>query len=241
MSDYLKSSAQLDPVSHMGRRSLLIGLGAGALGATGMAGRAMAATPVPVLPVPPNGALAFRIMRNGSVIGKHSLTFRQNGDTLLVEVAVEILVKFGPIPVYRYVHRASETLRDGVLIAADGKTNDDGKARSMTARLESEGLVVNGSLSGRYVAPPGTMMANHWNKDELKGPMVNPQGGKLLRPVVTPGPEEAIALASGKTVEAKRFNLSGDARLDLWYDRDNVWASTRFSPEDGSEVLYERI
>jgi len=128
-----------------------------------------------------------------------------------------------------------------VLIAADGKTNDDGKARSMTARLGPEGLVVEGTLGGRYVAPKGTMIANHWNRDELKGPMVNPQGGKLLRPVVTPGPEQAIALASGKTVPAKRFSLSGDVRLDLWYDRADMWTSTRFVPEDGSEVLYERI
>ena len=111
----------------------------------------------------------------------------------------------------------------------------------MNAQARPEGLVVEGSLSGRYVAPPGTMVANHWNREELSGPMINPQGGMLLRPLVTPGPEEAVLMASGKRVAARRFNLSGDARLDLWYDRSNTWAATRFNPEDGSEVLYERI
>ena len=237
MSGCTRLNVQCDPVSRIGRRGLLACLGAACVSGLARPGKAAQAEALPV----PEGGLAFRIVRNGSEIGKHTVTFRQDGNTLRVDVAVEILVKFGPIPVYRYVHNASETWRGGILVAADGKTNDDGKARSMNAQAGPEGLVVEGTLSGRYVAPPGTMVANHWNRDELNGPMINPQGGMLLRPLVTPGPEEGVLLASGKRVPAKRFNLSGDARLDLWYDRSNTWAATRFNPEDGSEVLYERI
>ncbi len=245
MSDCTRSNAQPDlgnppgPGRRLGRRTLLLSLGA--VCAPGLAASAGTEPPARKLPVPAGGSLAFRILRNGSEIGRHVVTFRQDGDTLRVDVAVDIVVKFGPIPVYRYVHRASEFWRDGVLIAADGKTNDDGKARSMTARLGPEGLVVEGTLGGRYVAPPGTLVANHWNRDELNGPMINPQGGKLLRPLVTRGPEEPVALASGGKLPARRFGLSGDVTLDLWYDRSDTWAATRFIPEDGSEVLYERI
>ena len=51
----------------------------------------------------------------------------------------------------------------------------------------------------------------------------------------------AVSGNGAPQVPARRFNLSGDARLDLWYDRSNSWAATRFNPEDGSEVLFERI
>lgn len=238
MSGCTRLKIQSEPSGRIERRGLLACLGAVCVSGLARPGQA---APTLGLPVPDRGGLAFRIVRGGSEIGKHTVTFRQDGNTLRVDIAVEILVKFGPIPVYRYVHNASETWRGGLLVAADGKTNDDGKARSMNAQAGPEGLVVEGSLSGRYVAPPGTLVANHWNREELSGPMINPQGGKLLRPLVTPGPEEAVLLASGNRVPASRFNLSGDARLDLWYDRANAWAATRFNPEDGSEVMYERI
>ena len=227
MSVYTKLNARFD------RRAVLGGLAALSMSRIARADDAS--------PIPASGSLGFRIVRNGNAIGKHLLTFRQDGDTLRVEVAVDIVVTIGPIAVFRYVHRSSETLRDDVLIAADGRTNDDGKQASMTARLGPDGLQVQGSAGGNYVAPSGAMMANHWNHRELDGPMINPQGGKLLRPVVTPYPEELIALASGRNVAARRFNLSGDAKLDLWYDRTQTWAATRFVAEDGSEVLYERL
>ncbi len=237
MSVYTRSNVRPDPGQRLARRSVLGGLAA--LSASGMTGLAKAAAPA--LPVPDTGSLAFRIRRNDKDIGSHRLAFRQDGDNLLVDVAVEIVVSFGPIPVFRYVHRASETWRDGVLVAADGKTNDDGKMESMTARLGPDGLVVQGTTGGRYIAPPGAMTANHWNHRELAVPVINPQGGRLLRPIVTAFPEEPVSLASGKKIAARRFNLSGDAKLDLWYDRTETWTATRFVAEDGSIVLYERI
>lgn len=229
MSVYIRSVLRPDRLS---RRSALAGL---AVMATGIAGTASAA------PVPPDGSLVFRIRRKGSEIGQHAVRFRQNGDALRVDVTVEIVLKFGPIPVYRYNHRASEDWRGGALVAADGKTNDDGTAHAMTARLEPDGLQVDGSDSGRYVAPLGALTANHWNQRELDGPMINPQGGKLLRPVIVAYPEEPIALASGRKIPARRYNFSGDAKLDLWYDRSGTWSRTRFIAEDGSEVFYDLV
>jgi hypothetical protein len=63
------------------------------------------------------------------------------------------------------------------------------------------------------------MMPSHWNHRELDGPMINPQGGKLMGAVVTPYPVGQVALASGRYVAARRFNLSGDTKMNLYYDR----------------------
>ena len=238
MSDCTRSSMRPERKADLSRR-VMLGRGiALAVAASTLPGKT--ARSAQSLPVPSSRSLNFRILRKGDQIGTHSINFHDDGTALRVEVAVGILVKFGPIPVYRYDHRVIEIWQGGALVSADAKTNDDGKAHFMTARLGPEGLLVEGSAGGPYVAPPGAILANHWNRAELDGPMINPQGGKLLRPIVSPGKEESVALASGRIVPARRYNLTGDAKLDLWYDHSDTWTATRFVAEDGSEILYER-
>ena len=83
----------------MTRRLLLAGAAAIASGRTAHA----------ALPVPSGNKLNFRLMRHGAPIGTHMMTFRGDGDVLIVDIAVDVLVKFGPIPLVRYAHRNQET------------------------------------------------------------------------------------------------------------------------------------
>lgn len=53
------------------------------------------------LPVPEGDRLGFNIVRKGSRIGTHILTFKRDGRTLRVDVAADIAVSFGPIVVFR--------------------------------------------------------------------------------------------------------------------------------------------
>jgi hypothetical protein len=192
------------------------------------------------LPVPPAGRLGFRIVREGKQIGTHQLSFRQSGDNLLVEIAVDIAVSFGPIVVFRYKLRSVETWQGGMLTAGDGRANDDGTAYSMTARQGPEGLRVEGNDTAGYNAPMASILATHWNRAELAQPMINPQGGKLLRPTVTPRGVETISV-TGRPTQAQRYNLTGDVRLDLWYDEANQWCAGLFVAKDGSMVRYEKV
>lgn len=215
----------------IGRRGLAAGLAA-VLAVPRAAGAA--------LPVPPGDRLAFHILRGDSEIGSHTMIFTQRGQNLVVTSDVKIVIYLGPIAVFRYVHHVIETWDGGRFIAAEATTNDDGTAHFMRARQSAEGMMIDGSISGRYVAPPGALLATHWNRAELNGPMINPQGGKLLEPVVTPEPEAPIPLADGRRIPARRYSLTGDTKLDLWYDRADVWSATRFVAQDGSVVLYRR-
>ena len=83
--------------------------------------------------VPAAGHLAFRAERNGSAIGNHTLTFARQGEMLSVDIAVDYLVKFGPIPVFRYKLRARETWHGDVLAEIVATTNDDGQVDFMRA------------------------------------------------------------------------------------------------------------
>ena len=190
--------------------------------------------------VPESGRLAFQAFRNGSAIGTHSLVFTRRGAELGVTIAVDYVVKFGPIPVYRYALRATETWRGDDLLSVRAETNDDGEAAFMRADRVDGRLAVDGSKSGRYTAPAGAIAATHWNPRELDGPMINPQNGDLMAFTVAPRGGTTVTLASGATTDAQHFALTGPSALDLWYDRAGVWAALRAVARDGSLITYVR-
>lgn len=211
----------------MTRRNMLAGAAAMA------AGPALAA-------VPATGVLAFRALRNGSALGTHRLTFQQRGAELSVAIAVDYVVYLGPIPVFRYTLRGTELWRGDALVSVQAQTDDDGAKAWMRAEADGGRLQVDGSKSGRYVAPPGAIAATHWNRREVEAPMINPQNGELLAFTVAPGGTDNVALASGATVAARRYALTGPSVMDLWYEADGVWASLRAVARDGSVITYQR-
>lgn len=222
----------------LSRRTVLAGIAAAA---------AAPARAAPAkLPVPPGNRLDFTILRAGATVGSHALRFARQGAALQITSDVSIVIYLGPIPVYRYTHHVDETWDvaadgSGALTHATAATNDDGAKHFMRARATPHGLAVEGDQGGSYTAPPGTLIATHWNRAELDGPMVNPQGGKLLAPDVTRGKLAPVKLANGQSVEAHRYALTGDATLDLWYDLAAQWTATRFVASDDSVVLYRRV
>lgn len=215
----------------IGRRAVLL---AGA--AATVAGSASAG-----LPVPPGDILAFRLIRHGNEIGHHTLTFDHQGDTLTVRVAVEARVTLLSIPIVHYTHSVVEVWQDGQLASVTGETNKNGQHEWVNARRGSEGLVVLGSKTQRYIAPEPAGSTSYWNKRLLDGPMISLEDGVLLRPKVVEERVEPIPLASGATIPADHYNLSGAFRVDLWYDRTDTWASLGLPAADGSYVHYERL
>ena len=214
----------------IGRRAVLL---AGA----GFAAHQAAAA----LPVPPGSVLAFRLVRHGNEIGRHTLTFECRGDTLTTRVAVDALVSFISIPIVRYTHRVVETWQAGTLIGLVGETDKNGQHEWVNAHRADEGLVVLGSKTARYIAPEPAIGTSYWNKRMLDGPMISLEDGVLLRPKVAVHPAETIRLASGGTIAADHYNLSGSFAVDVWSDRADTWAGLAFTVADGSAVHYQRL
>ena len=192
------------------------------------------------LTVPKNGRLAFEIWRKGSQIGTHTLDFVQKDGALTITIAVRIAVFFGPIRLFHYTMDGVEQWTDGQIFHIETITNDDGKADHMRADRTTAGLMVQGTGTATYLAPPNALPATHWNIAELNGPWINPQNGKLDHPHIVSLGEEMVTLANSGMARGEHYRVSGDVSLDLWYGTDKSWLSLSFTGKDGSIIRYLR-
>lgn len=219
------------PRMAIGRRGAVAGIGGAAIATAGLLPRPAWAG------MPTNRRLAFNVLRNDRPIGTHVLSFAPAGPRLEVTVVVDMVVKWAGIVLYRYSLRGSETWQDGVLMAASGKTNDDGTNQEMRATRRDGRLMVEGTHGPSYTAPAGSICASHWNPAQLAAPMVDLQDGRLLDfQVAAKGP--ATVTASGTSLQADHFALTGPATLDLWYSQQKVWVQLRAKTWEGSVIDY---
>ena len=182
------------------------------------------------LPTPAGGRIGFEVVRKGSKLGTHVLRFGQDRDRLTVTVAVSLVYKLAGITLYRYTHNAVEVWSGGQVVALDSQTDDNGDRYQVSARREAAGLVVQGSAVARYVAPADALPATHWNRRELEVPWINTQDGRLVRLAVAKQGIASIPTATGK-IRAERFSLTGEVRMDLFYD-DQSWVGLTFLKGD---------
>ena len=211
----------------IGRRALLSGAAA------------MVTVPPHALPIPAGNRLGFDVVRGRSKLGTHVLTFEPGEGSLTVHIAVALAYRILGVTLYRYIHHATETWRDGEVVGIETETDDDGTRYRVSGHRESGELVVEGTRAPRYVAPANALPATHWNRRELVGPWINTQDGRLMRPTVTRSGIEAIPAANGTTLHARLFALTGDVHLDIFYNDRLGWAGLSFV-KDGVPIRYER-
>jgi hypothetical protein len=225
------------------RRSLLAGAGSAIL-ASALAPSIVraAVAPAPQLPFPPIQNLSFRILRKGSQIGTHDISFTgSQADALTAKIDVDIAVRFAFITMFRYTHHNVEKWSGGQFASMDAKTDYNGEPCYATVIRDNGVLNVEGSKAARYVAPSNALAATHWNSAELRGPMINPENGMLLSPKIACEGRSAVALASGATVPATKFTWRGQDSLDLWYQPDGAWTALTAQTSDGTTLTYERV
>ena len=212
----------------LSRRSLIIA-GAGALVA-----------PAAFAAVPASSRLAFAVSRGQDKVGEHIMRFSRSGAGLLVSTEVEMRVKLGPIPVFRYAHTATERWRDDSFASLTTRTDTNGKVEQVKAEATSSGVAIEGP-GGRLTAPATAAPLTHWNAAALEGPLFNPQLGKIMKVRTARAGRESVQLADGRSIQATRWTIRGEAEIDNWYDAAGAWAGLRGRLEDGSTMIYRRL
>jgi hypothetical protein len=190
---------------------------------------------------PTSGRMAFSASRSGSELGAHELTFTRRGSEWTVDIAIDYAVKIAFVTVFRYKLRGRETWVDGRLREARARTDNNGKPGFLNLRrLDGGEIEVDGSFKGRYRTPANWLVASHWNIDQLKAPMINPQDGEILRFNVALKGESKIVDAAGRLRVGRHYALAGANPLELWYDSRDEWIALRAKVWDGSTVAYIR-
>jgi hypothetical protein len=189
-----------------------------------------------------NAPLAFKIMLDGSEVGLHKVTFAGNrAENFTATISLDLAISRLLITLYRYSHRATEVWSGGRLATFDSKTNDDGTKDFCTIRRAGEEFAVEGSNGPRYLAPANALSSTHWNIDELKGPLINSQTGRMFHPKVSDKGSESVILASGAKIMAEHYGWPGEDALDLWYTADGTWTGLNAVTKSGSKLTYLRL
>jgi hypothetical protein len=210
----------------LGRRSLMLAAPALLTGAGALAA------------VPAGNRIAFAVTRNESPIGTHDLSFARDGGDVRVSIAIDFAVRFLGITAFRYTHRNTELWRGDRLLSIASTTDNNGTPLSVKARANGRGIEVEGTDSGRYVAPIEAISTSYWHGAFLRGQKIDTQGGKLLTTTLRRVGEETIPVA-GQQVAATHWRIDGDLALDIWYDAAGTWSRLRFI-NNGATILYSR-
>lgn len=221
------------------RRSVLAGLLGGGLllAAPGVAGRALALAAAG--PAPASGDLAFDVFRGDAVMGRHVLRFTPEADgRLTVSVEIDLAVAFGPITVYRYTHRNTESWAGGRLVAIRTRTDDDGTSYEVDGRAEGDGFVVQGA-DGRVEAPADVIPTSYWHPETPARPRwLDTQRGRLLDVAVADRGAVERPAPGGGTIDARAYDVTGDLTMTLWYRTGEPrWLGVAFDGR-GREVSY---
>jgi hypothetical protein len=179
-------------------------------------------------------ALEFDIAHEGDVVGHHRISFRQDGDRLVVhsELKIEVAVLF--ITVYRYQQTREEVWRKGQLIALVSTADDDGTPHDIEGQAGPDGLRMS-SGKDRWTLPRDSVPASFWNLSMVtgKGPLVDSLTGRILDNRVVNLGQETVR-AGGRDVVATHYRLEAKRPRDIWYDASGRWVKMRAIGRDGS-------
>lgn len=182
---------------------------------------------VPGMALAAPNRLAFQVFRNGTKVGEHQMSFAGDDDNPTITTNVDMVVKVGPVPVYKYKHAATERWAGGKWSSIDTTTNANGKIQKASAKA-LPGFVQLTGPKGAAKAPADAMPFSHWNQASFGKPLFNQQEGKMLKVTCT-------------RVKAGHWQVRGEAEIDDFYDASGNWLALQGKLEDGSKMEYRRV
>jgi hypothetical protein len=187
-----------------------------------------------------SGRLLFHVLRKGTKIGEHRVSFSAAGDDTLVDIDVAVTVMLGPITLLKYTHHDSERWRAGRFESLESHTVANGAQQKLSARRSGESILADGSKRGRLTLSGAAAPMSHWNGDAMRAPLFNPQDGRMMK-VGCAHSNGRFALPDTKVVAASKVVITGESEITDWYDASGAWLALRGKVADGSLVDYVRV
>ncbi len=191
----------------------------------------MLALGMPAMAAP--GPIAFRMIRGGSPVGTHRVTFRDlDGGILEARSEVRVEVKLMGFTVYRYSHDTAEQWRGDRLVSIASRLDRNGTPGFCEGRAEAGGFLLRGT-AGEARLPVDAAPLTWWRQTSFRPgvPLFDPRRGEVVQPGVTVSPHPC---GGAKVV------LVGGEGAEVVYDAAGGWAGFATTAEDGSAVRYEK-
>ena len=189
--------------------------------------------------VPQDGALTFTVLRDGSEIGEHKITFNQTGGDLQVDINTDIKVTLPliGIAVYRFEHQGHEVWRNGQLAALTSKTYDDGTDHKVDAAADGAALAVKSDIVDQTSAAT-IIPASLWNPALMQqSVLLNTLDGHEMPVQIETVGMEPVDVKGAKR-DAKHIRVTGGLERDLWYTPEGSLVRVSFAAKDGSKIEY---
>ncbi len=219
------------------RYASVLTLGAALFSLGGMMTPALANDPDEALPQ----NLYFDVTINGDPMGYHYVEYSRDGDELVVDINIDLRVKFAFITVFKYIHENQERWQGDTLMSLRSETLDSGDNFFVNAQREDGILAVEGSR-GEYEVEGSVASTTYWNYSSMTGNdrMLNSQKGDLLDYTLTRQGTETI-MARGEEIEADKYFLDSKIDTTIWYDTETKeWVKLEFDAR-GRTIEYTLV
>ncbi len=211
----------------IGRRSSAADIGRRRFTYAALAGLGMAVVPLvrrAASQLGPFKDLRFRVLRDGSEIGAHSIAFQSAGDRLTVRSAIRLQVKVAFITAFRYEHDGEEIWENGRIVSLRTRTDDDGPKYEVTGAPDGTGFRVVGP-GGPYVCRAGMLTSGAvWHPDYVRqSAIINVEQGGEMGLSSRKLAEEPVASAGGQVMAQKYRMVTPQCGGFVWYDSAMRW------------------
>jgi Family of unknown function (DUF6134) len=179
----------------------------------------------------------FHVTADGRSIGTHSFKVSGAAQNRNIQSTATFKARALLIPVYRYVHRDSESWQDGCLKKIDADTDDNGQNYPVHGYSDPHGF----HLTTGAMLPACVQTFAYWDKSFLQqSHLLNSQTGEFTSVNSTRVGVERINVV-GRPVEAEHFLLkTSKFTIDLWYSRTGEWLALETLTENGHRLRYEK-
>lgn len=186
---------------------------------------------------PPHDPLGFTVLRNGDVVGSHTVRFQPAAEGVSVTIDTNVVVKVAMIPVYRFEHHGQELWQRDHLLALTSTTNDDGTRHSLKVSGAGAVLEVDGDGAVSHL-PAATLPASLWNRATIsQRTLLNSLDGHAMTVSITDLGDDTVTVA-GQPRLAHHYSMVGDLNRELWYDGAGTLVRLRFKGKDDSDIQY---
>lgn len=172
----------------------------------------------------------WRVMREGSMVGTHTVTFSRRGAERVAVSDVSVVPTVLGVVVYRYEHRTTEVTRNGSFLAVESRLNRNGRIVELRAQALGDAVLVRGPEGERRL-PADAAPLSWWEPQRMGGavPLFGTTHGRASnlrwRREAVPG-------------GGVRWHMTGDLEAMVEYDAAGRWVAHAVRGDDGSLVTY---